>query len=286
MEQLFNKTQYENNEIVAKVFVGLSVFALVIWGCCLLQVFNFNIRAATFFAGISITALIIPVIIIYVFHINKPFMKYVLIGIVTLIVGVYYCIFTFQMLIMFVIPSLIAMLYMNKKLLYFSGILMIITIFGAHIVTNYFVLQPWLEPFMGMKSIIQYGVIPRIMQYGVCFGILVMLMNRMLSYMEQLKVICSERIFDTQLNEKEYDKEWKQYNLYIGMLTEREKEVFLQVLMGKTNAQIAETLHLALGTVKNYISSIYEKIGIKERNYLILKFSHFAVTYDQSNNSL
>ncbi len=37
------------------------------------------------------------------------------------------------------------------------------------------------------------------------------------------------------------------------------------------------------GTVKNYVSSVYDKIGIKERNYLILKFGHIIADYDQSN---
>lgn len=285
MEQLFNKTQYENNEIVAKAFIGISAFALVVWGCCLFKIFNFSIDAATFFVSITIIALISPVILIFVFHINKPFMKYVLITILTLMVGIYYCIFTFQMLILFVMPSLIAMLYMNRKLLYYSGIIMTATILLSHIVTNYFLLQPWLEPFTGIQNIIQYGAVPRIMQYGICYGILIILMKRMLSYMEQLKVISSERLGDASTN-LEQDKEWEQYKRYIELLTEREKEVFIQVILGKTNAQIAEILCLSMGTVKNYISTIYDKIGIKERNYLILKFSHFAVDYDYSHKRI
>ena len=38
---------------------------------------------------------------------------------------------------------------------------------------------------------------------------------------------------------------------------------------GYTNMQIADKLCLSNGTVKNYISTIYEKLGTKERNSLI-----------------
>lgn len=54
-------------------------------------------------------------------------------------------------------------------------------------------------------------------------------------------------------------------------LTEREKEICSLMAEGLTNRQIAERLYISEGTVKNYISNIYEKTGIHDRVKLIVE---------------
>jgi len=48
-------------------------------------------------------------------------------------------------------------------------------------------------------------------------------------------------------------------------LTQQEKHVLLLVTVGKTNKQIAEMLYLGEGTVRNYASSIFVKLGVNNR---------------------
>ena len=48
-------------------------------------------------------------------------------------------------------------------------------------------------------------------------------------------------------------------------LTNREKEVLIQMLSGKGNAQIAANLVISLSTVKFHVSSILSKLGVKSR---------------------
>jgi DNA-binding NarL/FixJ family response regulator len=52
--------------------------------------------------------------------------------------------------------------------------------------------------------------------------------------------------------------------------TEREKEIILLMVEGKNNHEIAGILYMSLGTVKNYISNIYQKIGTNDRAKAIL----------------
>lgn len=52
--------------------------------------------------------------------------------------------------------------------------------------------------------------------------------------------------------------------------TEREKEIILLMIEGKNNHEIAGILFMGVGTVKNYISIIYQKIGINDRAKAIL----------------
>ena len=58
-------------------------------------------------------------------------------------------------------------------------------------------------------------------------------------------------------------------NLFLE-LTEREKEICTLVSQGLNNKQIAGRLYISEGTVKNYMSSIYDKTGIHDRSKLIV----------------
>ena len=52
-------------------------------------------------------------------------------------------------------------------------------------------------------------------------------------------------------------------------LTEREKEICGLLKDGLTNSQIASVLFISEGTVKNYMSSIYDKFDIHDRAKLV-----------------
>lgn len=53
-------------------------------------------------------------------------------------------------------------------------------------------------------------------------------------------------------------------------ITVREQEICVLLARGLNNKQIAESLYISEGTVKNYISSIYDKTGIHDRAKLIV----------------
>ncbi|MEV4666204.1 response regulator transcription factor [Microbacterium sp. LWO12-1.2] len=50
-----------------------------------------------------------------------------------------------------------------------------------------------------------------------------------------------------------------------GSLNEREKQILALIADGMTNRQIGETLSLAEKTVKNYVSSLLNKLGLERR---------------------
>ncbi|MGN0341255.1 MAG: response regulator [Roseburia sp.] len=49
---------------------------------------------------------------------------------------------------------------------------------------------------------------------------------------------------------------------------EKEQEIIEQVASGKSNKEIAETLFLSEGTVRNYISTILDKLSLRDRTQL------------------
>ncbi len=51
----------------------------------------------------------------------------------------------------------------------------------------------------------------------------------------------------------------------IEPLTEREEEVLLTVARGRTNAEIADELHITLSTVKTHVGALMNKLGARNR---------------------
>ena len=51
-------------------------------------------------------------------------------------------------------------------------------------------------------------------------------------------------------------------------ISEKEQEIIHQVALGHSNKEIAEALFLSEGTVRNYISSILEKLSLRDRTQL------------------
>lgn len=58
---------------------------------------------------------------------------------------------------------------------------------------------------------------------------------------------------------------------YVEQLTEREREILSLVAQGASNRQVAEQLYVTEGTVKNHMSSILSKLGVRDRTQAVLK---------------
>ena len=65
-------------------------------------------------------------------------------------------------------------------------------------------------------------------------------------------------------------------------LSEREWEVVNQLLEGKSNKQIASSLHITIRTVEYHLKKVYEKLQVSSRAELILKLG-FSTVAGQGN---
>jgi len=77
----------------------------------------------------------------------------------------------------------------------------------------------------------------------------------------------------SKCSKKNTDKEKYSTIGLLEYLTEREIEICQLLSDGYTNSQMSEFLYISEGTVKNYISTIYDKTGIKDRTMLALKLA-------------
>jgi DNA-binding NarL/FixJ family response regulator len=60
----------------------------------------------------------------------------------------------------------------------------------------------------------------------------------------------------------------------ISQLSEREREVLRLLASGLSNSDIAQTLFLSEGTIKNYVSTIFSKLGVTDRTQAAILAIH------------
>ncbi len=61
-------------------------------------------------------------------------------------------------------------------------------------------------------------------------------------------------------------------NLYSTALTERENDILVLIADGLNNSEIANKLYLSEGTVRNYISTMLDKLNLRDRTQLAVYY--------------
>lgn len=291
MKELYRKNEWETNELVSGAIRILAAFLLAAAFFCWTGIFDIPAGLFNQFLLSVLIWLVLPSVIVDVLRLRGSWVKYVLITCAAAVVTTAYIFFTFQTVLLFMLPAIMAAMYLGGRVLLTAAAETVIGILISHAVTGFHLFQPWVEPFTGMKEILLYGAFPRILQY-LCGALLLAVCNRRnTGYIRSLFSILQDG--RGQINpQKEQGQasdcgaEKKALEEITVLLTERELDVFRLLVLGYTNAQIAGQLCLSIGTVKNYVSSVYDKTGIRERTVLVLKYSAYYQECDGSNTVL
>ncbi|MDA3733152.1 response regulator transcription factor [Niameybacter massiliensis] len=75
------------------------------------------------------------------------------------------------------------------------------------------------------------------------------------------------RFYDAEVTQ---DRQPTERSMLLESLTDREKEIFIEIGRGLSNAQIAEKLYITENTVKKHISSLLSKLGVSRRTEVAL----------------
>lgn len=75
-----------------------------------------------------------------------------------------------------------------------------------------------------------------------------------------------------KLSNNLYEKEIKKGNIDKKNFTERELEVMEAISKGLSNKEISKALYISEGTVKNYITSIFQKTGLTHRTQIAIYY--------------
>ncbi len=69
----------------------------------------------------------------------------------------------------------------------------------------------------------------------------------------------------------------KKQKVDLSEFSSREMDIIRLLVEGKANQEIADTLYLSTGTVKNYLSQIYAKIDCTDRTHAVLYFKELGL---------
>jgi DNA-binding NarL/FixJ family response regulator len=83
------------------------------------------------------------------------------------------------------------------------------------------------------------------------------------------KVIAGQKYIEPELAAKMQD-----FERTLSVFSKREQQILNLILIGKTNADIAQQLNLHKRTVENHICHIYDKTGLSSREELLNYYSH------------
>lgn len=88
------------------------------------------------------------------------------------------------------------------------------------------------------------------------------------SILPALRAICSgQTVFGKQIMSKIPDliRKEKEFDYSFYEINDREREVILLIAEGYSNKEIASELYLSEGTVRNYLSTILDKLQLRDR---------------------
>lgn len=78
-----------------------------------------------------------------------------------------------------------------------------------------------------------------------------------------------------RMNKLADNENWKSSAFGEISLTEREAEIARLIIQGLNNREIADALHIAEGTARNYISNLYSKLDVVDRTQAIVRLRTF-----------
>jgi DNA-binding NarL/FixJ family response regulator len=100
------------------------------------------------------------------------------------------------------------------------------------------------------------------------------------------EVSAGRSIVDARVVEQLVDQRIRQAQSPLGRLGPRELDVLREMAEGKTNAAIAEDLHLSESAIEKYVNAIFSKLGLSEERKLSRRVAAvlaYLRNLDQSN---
>lgn len=137
--------------------------------------------------------LLLPTLIVDVLRVKKPWVKYAVLTCSVIASGLCYAAFTFQLMLILLFPTVVAALYYSKRVMMIICAESVIIIFFSHILSHYIMFAQILEPFKGIRNIIQFAALPRIFIY-LCFAVVFwILSNRTSALMLNIHRVTQEK---------------------------------------------------------------------------------------------
>ncbi len=192
-KELLNKNEMAVNRLASRVS-RIELYIMILIGIlCKYYVMYVPGFTLSRMLVLILAPLLLPTLIVDVLHIEKPWVKYAVLTCSVIASGLCYAAFTFQLMLILLFPTVTAALYYNKRVMIVICAESVITIFFSHILSHYIMFAQILEPFKGIRNIIQFAAMPRIFIY-LCFAVVFwILSNRTSALMLNIHRVTQEK---------------------------------------------------------------------------------------------
>lgn len=253
--EIFFKNEIECNKLTKKIFITNIIATLITWILNTLGIFLFNQFHMTLAFILGEVSLIIPVIFDTLKPTDNTYKKYVYIGGAVSFIVFSNLFLAHHIIPLFAFPTLVSLLYFDKKLIIATNIIYSILLTASQI-GSYFIGAVPDNNFSSFKNYIFLGVIVRVV-------FTMALSNTMIKICHRFIVILNDLISSKEHSDL-LEKNQKSINISLDLLDsmgDLEKSSFV---MSNTNQRIAEeTTGVLQNTVKNVndINNINKKVS-------------------------
>jgi len=145
--------------------------------------------------------LFLPTLFYNVLNKHDRYLRYICITAIAITTGVIYTVLNYHVIMMFVFPVLIAALYVDKKIMIYTIIIGIPVMIVSHVFAfifnqAYTIVRD--EPATTWKGLFVFGLIPRLIEYGVFSVIGYAITVRFTNFVESLKAKNNESFYESE----------------------------------------------------------------------------------------
>lgn len=113
----------------------------------------------------SIVIMLVPTLLYNVLHLDRLYVRYIVLTLIVLMSGMLYAIMSYHVIIMLVFPVVIACLYCDTKSVIYTSVLSVPVMIAAHLIAFELKVVPD-EPLVTIKGVWLYGILPRVIEFA------------------------------------------------------------------------------------------------------------------------
>lgn len=162
-DEFLCKENLKSDKFITRSCRILYYFLLLVFVLNFFNVFAVRHYAMNIVVIASTVLLLSPTLLMKFSH-HKELNRYISATLLLIDIAILYSFLTFHVLMLFIFPISIFIIYGNKKLVYYVVGLTITAMTVSHILSCYLSVNPE-EPFKDMQTILLYGLLPRLIIY-------------------------------------------------------------------------------------------------------------------------
>ncbi|MBR2717397.1 MAG: hypothetical protein IKP17_07935 [Oscillospiraceae bacterium] len=177
-EDLLLTSEMQINRRSSLICLCELLIVSVIFALDILGIFHIYSFATQLYWKVALVAVLcLPALVVHLLHLEKRWVKYMIMTCSVLASGLSYIIFNAQALLLFAFPTALVTIYYDKLLSYCTCVLSIVVMLLSYLLAGYLLMPIMYRNPYGYRYVMIDTAIPQAMYY-LCFAVLAQVLNR------------------------------------------------------------------------------------------------------------